>query len=347
MSPAYNSVEASCKGEKSLNVQISSEKRHPSAEPKLATVQGIQNARGTNRKIGLALSGGTLKAAAHVGVLQALENVGIHPDCVAGTSAGSYVSALYAHGCLPSELVRMVDEFPGAHLLDYGFPLWSYAWGLCITKIPFLSRKTMNLPSGLLRGDRLEQYFREHLSNRQPEIPYYIIATDLYTGAPIVYGDMSRFGRTGSPGTNKGRAVEPVEDIAKVIRGSCSLPGILTPVQLGDKLLVDGGLRSYVPVEVLRDIGCTHIIAVNLYRLKGQWQPTTFVEVLSRSFDILLQETIDGDVKGTDVLSITPNVSDVSFLSFDDMKRCVFSGQKAVVQKEAQLKEFLRKAKNE
>lgn len=299
------------------------------------------------KRVGLALSGGTLKAAAHVGVLDALEALGIQIDCVAGTSAGSYVAALYAHGVTPQEMVRLVESFPGARLLDYGFPLVSSLLTFATYRMWPRRDKTYVLPAGLLQGRRLEQYFRKTLRKRTTNIPYYVIATDLYSGLPVVYGDLEARGVRPPLSTHRGsneRQVYPVTDLPRVVRGSCSLPGVFTPVRIGEKLLVDGGLRSYVPVEVLRDAGCTHIIAVNLYRLQEEWQPETFAHVLTRSFDIILDETIDADVQGSDVFSLSPNVSHISWHSFRDLKNCIAAGGQAVADCKNELKRFLNSA---
>lgn len=304
-------------------------------------------------KIGLALSGGTLKAAAHVGVLSALEVLGIRPHCVAGTSAGAFVAALYARGYSTKNMIQMVKDFPGITLLDYAFPVVSSTWSLI--KYRFVGRNTgrLPLPPGLLRGVKLETYIRSQLGALKPEISYYMIATDLYTGNDIVFG-------TEQPAEQAARStyqekhredsisksasslnVQPIDDPARIIRASCSLPGILTPIEFNRYLLVDGGLRDYVPVKVLRAVGCTHILAVNLYRLVDNWRPDTFAHVLSRSFDILLQETIDEDVGGSDVLSITPNLSHMSFTSVRGMNQCVQAGQRAVAEKVNIIRDFL------
>lgn len=281
-----------------------------------------------------------------MGVLEALESLPLHVDCIAGTSAGSYVATLYAHGVKPKEMMEMIKQFPGPRLLDYGFPLWSSLFTL-VTRRLWPARKPFDLPAGLLRGRQLQKYFQKNLRTRESQIPYYIIATDLYTGSPVVYGHPANV--AGKPEAPRDRSqkdapwrhVEPITDLARVIRGSCSLPGIFTPVVIGERLLVDGGLRSYVPVEILRAHGCTHILAVNLYHLEDHWEPETFAHVLSRSFDIILDETIDGDIEGTDVFSIAPDVSHISWLSFNDMLESVDNGRKSVLNKKRDLEVFL------
>ncbi|MBX5437512.1 MAG: patatin-like phospholipase family protein [Alicyclobacillaceae bacterium] len=284
--------------------------------------------------MGLALSGGMLKAAAHVGVLAALHELGVEPQAVAGTSAGSFVAALYAHGCSPQEMQQLVRRFPGARLFDYGFPLARSALRLIHSRLtPWRHRLAPPLPGGLMRGRRLTRYFRDALAGRQAERPYYLVATDLLTGRPVVFSN-DRDAQV------RGLA-HPVPDLALAVAGSCAVPGVLTPVELKPWLLVDGALRHYVPVDVLRQAGCSHIIAVNLYRLDPAWEPHTFVHVLARSFEILLQESIDNEVEGGDLFVLEPEVRHMTWVSFGELARCVSAGSDSVTRRQAELRRFL------
>lgn len=283
--------------------------------------------RATHR-IGIALSGGTLKAAAHIGVLAGLEELGITPYRIAGTSAGAFVASMYAHGHTTADLLDLIRHFPGASLFDYGFPLVSSLFNLWWYKFPSQLRgRALHLPRGLLRGKKLEKYFRSQLEGRSSNLPYFVIATDLLSGEPVVYTNDTQ-------AISQGFAIPMGEDVAKAVLGSCSIPGIFTPVHLGDHLLVDGAFRHYVPVEVLRQAGCNKIIAVNLYSIQENWQPETFVHVLARSFEILIQESIDGDVEVPDIVVLKPDVENPSWISFDKMEACVAYGKKAVLDEE-------------
>lgn len=287
-------------------------------------------------RIGLALSGGTLKAAAHIGVLEALQDLNIQPDFIAGTSAGSFISALYAHGYTITQLKELVNRFPGPRLLDYGFPVLSSVSNLLRYRLQSIFHKhdVAPLVNGLLRGKQLEAYFRSKFRNRSAQMPFAVVATDLYTGKPIVFSnDLALLERE--------QAVK-MTDLTRSLCGSCALPGVLTPVHLGPWLLADGALRHYVPVEVLRQAGCDKIIVVNLTKLEPNWQPTTFIEVVTRSFDILLNETISDDLEGTDVFLLEPDVSHVTWVSFDELHACVQAGQQVVELNKFTLLRFLR-----
>lgn len=118
-------------------------------------------------RIGLALGGGAARGFAHIGVIQALEESGIRPDLVVGTSAGSLVAALYASGQRAAELIHLADAMDESAITDWAFP-----------------------GRGLIRGEALARFVREHTGGKPIEamaMPLGIVATDLDSGAPILF----------------------------------------------------------------------------------------------------------------------------------------------------------------
>jgi NTE family protein len=118
-------------------------------------------------KIGLALGGGAARGFAHIGVIQVLEEHGIKPDFVVGTSAGSLVAALYAAGKNGAELGTLADAMDESTLTDWSYP-----------------------GRGLIRGAALAKFVRDHTGSRtieQMRIPLGIVATDLDNGQPILF----------------------------------------------------------------------------------------------------------------------------------------------------------------
>ena len=131
-------------------------------------------------RIGLALGGGAARGFAHIGVIEVLEENGIHPDIVTGTSAGSLVAALYASGRTGRELETIALNMDESALTDWSFP-----------------------GRGLIRGEALAHYVREATGNKpleQMKIPLGIVATDLDTGKPILFrrGDVGMAVRASS-----------------------------------------------------------------------------------------------------------------------------------------------------
>jgi NTE family protein len=176
------------------------------------------------RKIGLALGGGSARGWAHIGVLRALEELGIRPDLVCGTSIGSLVGAAYAVGELDKleSWVRSMGVSDVLRFLDF------------------------RLSTGLLKGERLSQYLRDNFSDLPIEdmpMPFAAVATALSTGTEIWL--------------REGSTVDAV-------RASIALPGIFTPIMNDGRVLVDGGLVNPVPVSLARAMGADVVIAVDL-----------------------------------------------------------------------------------
>ncbi|MFM8901699.1 MAG: patatin-like phospholipase family protein [Burkholderiales bacterium] len=118
-------------------------------------------------RLGLALGGGAARGFAHIGVIQVLEEAGIAPDVVVGTSAGSLVAALYASGKSGTVLGQLAEEMDEAAITDWGFP-----------------------GRGLIRGEALAKYVRDQVGGRNMEqmrLPLGIVATDLASGQPILF----------------------------------------------------------------------------------------------------------------------------------------------------------------
>ena len=118
-------------------------------------------------RIGLALGGGAARGFAHIGVIQVLEENGLRPDLVVGTSAGSLVAALYASGRSGAELALLAESMDESAVTDWAFP-----------------------GRGLIRGEALSKYVRDHTGGRnieQMHMPLGIVATDLDSGEAILF----------------------------------------------------------------------------------------------------------------------------------------------------------------
>ena len=174
---------------------------------------------------GLALGSGSARGWAHIGVIQALAKAGIQIDYVAGTSIGAVVGAVYASGNIES-LEDVVLQLDWKQIV--------YFFDVVFPK------------SGLIDGNKIADFIRSHVKERNIEdlpLPFCVVSTDLATGAEVVI-------REG--------------DIIEAVRASISVPGIFTPVQKDDMVLVDGGLVNPIPVSVVREMGADFVIAVNL-----------------------------------------------------------------------------------
>jgi len=208
-------------------------------------------------RIGLALGGGGARGIAHIAVLRELEARHIPVDCIAGTSMGALVGAMYASGMSVDDIEKTVLALDWPRLFDDALErpeqsyrrkrddeLVVYAPGVGIGK------KGVKVAGGLLAGERILLLFESLVEpvatiedfDRLP-IPYRAVAADINNGEPVVIGG---------------------GDLALAMRASMSLPGIFPPVQLEDRVLVDGGIARNLPIDVVRDMGADVIIAVDV-----------------------------------------------------------------------------------
>ena len=175
-------------------------------------------------RIGLALGSGSARGWAHIGVIRALADAGVRPDIVCGTSIGALVGAAYVGG----ELDRLEDWVRSLRLQ---------------TVVSFLD---FSLNGGLIKGDKLIDFFRSHFVDRdirELERPFGAVATDLQRGREVWL-------REGA--------------VTDAVRASIAVPGLFTPVQHDGSWLVDGGLVNPVPVSLCRAMGADIVIAVDL-----------------------------------------------------------------------------------
>jgi NTE family protein len=179
----------------------------------------------TKPKIGLALGSGVARGWAHIGVLQALEQNGIVPDIIAGTSIGALVGGVY----LANHLTTLAE------------------WALSLNRMRLVRYLDVQFGGGgLIAGRRLAALLKENLGDSRIESlpkPFVAVTTELATGHEFW--------------AQKGTLVE-------AIQASYALPGVFSPVQFDDRWLVDGALVNPVPVSVCRALGARLVIAVNL-----------------------------------------------------------------------------------
>ena len=187
----------------------------------------MQNAQ-TSRppRVGLALGAGGARGWAHIGVLQRLDAMGIPIACIAGTSAGALVGCVYLAGQL---------DLLDALTLNFD---WRQTARLLFE---------VNLPrSGLITGRHVERALQRMIQIKtfeELDRPFAAVATDLGTHREVVFKQ---------------------GDLVRAIRASLSIPGILTPVRIGTRHLVDGVLVNPLPVSVLREMGAEVVIGVDV-----------------------------------------------------------------------------------
>lgn len=271
--------------------------------PPVVTTPSVPEPARRLPRLGLALGGGAARGFAHVGVIQVLEQNGIRPDLVAGTSAGSLVAALYASGMNGAELERAALSMEEATLTDWTLPING---------------------RGVLKGDALARYVRQAVNGRlieQMALPLGILATDLGSGQ----GTLFRRG-----------------DAALAVRASSAVPGVFTPVAIAGREFVDGGLVAPVPVSQARAMGAEVVLAVDISADPEGNNASGMLQVLLQTTAIMGQSINRHELKGADVV-LRPALSGVGSADFSARQRSIAAGRAAMLAALPRLKAELAK----
>jgi NTE family protein len=285
-------------------------------------------------KIGLVLSGGGARGAAHIGVIKVLEEMRIPIDYIGGTSMGSIVGGLYASGMSIDELEKTVisidwkDAF--SDLIpreDRSFRRKTDDKTYLVKGKPGLSDSLeIKFPPGLIQGQKIDILFKRlalpvstinDFDNFR--IPFRAVATDIVTGEPVIIGS---------------------GDLAQVMRASMSVPSVFSPVIIDDKILVDGGVSKNLPIDVVRNMGADIIIAVDISTpLAGPEKLKSALEITKQLSGILTRRNTEEQIATLtekDVF-IVPDLADITSGSFSRADNAITIGYKAAKDKKPEL----------
>lgn len=272
--------------------------------------------------LGIALSGGGARGAAHVGILCALAEAGIFPRSVAGSSAGSIVAGLYGSGMTCEELKSLVEDLAvnGYKLIDADYR------GLLRAGGQFLCRKPVTF-SGLIKGKRLENYLlwlTKGMRIDQLERRTVIPAVDLISGFTVAY-------------TNDLRHLEPMANVSWqtgvglsfAMRASCAVPAVFQPKSTGEMCLVDGGVTDLLPVNLLLATGEKNVLAVDISRNYQSADCKQITEIASHSLSVMSRRLSEYNSVGEKLLLKPSLPKSAGLLTFDKMKQCMAAGYEA------------------
>jgi len=188
------------------------------------------------KKIGLALGGGAVLGASHIGVIRALEEMDVEISFVTGTSIGAFVGALYSFGNTSKDIEEIVLQLN-----------WMEISGIAIFE------------SGLLSNAKLGKLLEKSLGEKKIEdadIPLAVIATDISNGEKVII--------------NKGL-------VTQAVMASTCIPGVFSPVEFDEKLLVDGGIVENITIDTVKNMGADYVIGVDLYAIKTYNKPDSIL----------------------------------------------------------------------
>ncbi len=237
------------------------------------------------KRIGLALSGGAARGAAHLGVLRVLEREKIPINVVSGVSAGSVTGALYCAGVSLNDMVHALQEFSWHKITSLTMPI-----------------------HGLVSFEKLEKYLIKWIGDvwfSELKIPFAVGTTDLLTGRPVNF-------MTGR--------------VAPLVRASCSIPGLVVPLEYGSYWLADGGVSCNLPSQAARELGADVVIGVDLvkpYVRRSLGAPG----IASTALEILVRHS-GGGVENADVV-IAPALDNKTYSRFSRYQEMIDLGEQA------------------
>lgn len=246
-------------------------------------------------RVGIALGGGGAKGLAHIPMLEVLDELGIKPFRIAGTSIGAVVGCLYASGMSGSAIRKLVDDLTVSEQESWLDSLFNEDIGRWIDFIEFRLGE-----GGLIDSDAFIDYLREKTQVsrfNQLKIPLSVVATDFWERKQVVFDS---------------------GDLMTAVKASMAVPGLFNPVVYKDRVLVDGGLVNPVPFDLLLD-ECDLVIAIDVlgHRTPDPNNGPSYFETMFNSFQIMQAATMHEKLqyKQPDVY-IKPDLRDIRVLDF-------------------------------
>ncbi|MDE1177881.1 MAG: patatin-like phospholipase family protein [Edaphobacter sp.] len=284
------------------------------------------------KKIGLVLEGGGALGLAHIGVIRWMEQHHIPVDYVAGTSMGGLVGGLYASGMSPDEIDQFVERVDWDRVLSGQVPFSALSYRRKEDKLAFPNRmefglkKGLSLPGGLNSGAAVNllfdstmlPYWDLHTFDDLP-IPFRCVATELNTGQAHVFED---------------------GPLPRALRSTMSIPGVFSPVRVGNDLYSDGAAVDNLPVDVAKSMGAQVIISS--YLNTGPPAANSMsspIGIAGRNVSIMVAANEVNSLKNSDVV-VSSDVSKFGALEFSKSNDIIPVGEKAADLQAAALEKY-------
>ncbi len=303
-----------------------------------ALATGCEAAAKERPTIGLALSGGGARGAAHVGVLKVLEKLRIPIDYIAGTSMGAIVGGLYAAGMSSEELEFVLTEMDWKDVFRDEAPRPERSMRRKQDDITFLVKRKLGVKDGKIKlgpavilGQKFDLKLRQftlRVSDIRDfdrlRIPFRAVATDVATGQAVIMGS---------------------GDLARAIRASMAVPVAFAPVEINGRPLVDGGVSNNMPISVVRDMGADIVIAVDIstpLRSADEVKNFSALEMLDQLTTLLTWRGTERELAGLTQrdIRITPQLGDITSMDFDRVAEAIEIGLRDARSRERELRRF-------
>lgn len=284
-------------------------------------------------KLGLCLSGGGIKGAAHIGAIKAFEEEKINFDAIAGTSSGSIVACLLASGYSSNEIYELFKK--------YAKDTKNIDWKNILKIVHGAVFKRKLTVSGLNSGEVIEKTVNKacnlkniyNLSDIRKEL--LIPAIDSESGKVYVFNSCKL-----NHETNEEKFITEVP-IGKAVRASCSYPVVFSPCPYQNKNLLDGGIKENIPWKELKVIGCDKVLSIDFENLNKKKCCDSLIDVASRSLELVNEELRRHEINEIDFL-LTIKLQNVSLLEIEKLQEVYEEGYKQTKENMKKIKEFLK-----
>ncbi len=269
------------------------------------------------KNIGLALGGGGVRGFAHIGVLEVLEENKFEVSSITGTSMGAIIGGRYAllknTNLLKSEVLILAKR---KELKNLETSLGIYHKDKSYFHKPVNFFKSLYFwnseafKKSLLEGKSIIELIKELFGEKifsETQIPFFSVATELNNGDEVIF--------------KKGF-------LADAIIASCSIPGFFPPVEISDKIFVDGGVTSLVPVSAAKKHGAEQVIAVDVEENLEPKHFKTGIDILTRMDEIRAHILTNSNLSMADII-IHPSIKNVKWYEFSKAEECIAEGRKA------------------
>jgi NTE family protein len=273
----------------------------------------------------------------HIGVLEILEENGIRPGIVTGTSAGGFVAALYAAGVSPARMRKMALEMKREDLFESNFRAGTFLLMLFRFFGDLMQFMTV-LPRGILNGARIRDYVDSCTGKKsiaQAPLPLGLVAVDLNSGNRVVFTNCPP--AEAVPGTVFVREAS----LGLAVQASSAIPGVFEPVPFKGMLLVDGGVAEAVPVPLARQLGARAVTAVNLIERNNVTEPQSIIQVILRSADVMTQQVAQYGLAAAELV-IHPPAMQTDLGDFSHTMELIEGGRRAMLEALPSLHDLVR-----
>ena len=263
-----------------------------------------------SKKLGFALGAGGSRGVAHIGFLKAMEEEGIKPDFISGASMGAVVGSCYAKGLTVERMTSIVKNLKASDIFDISLnPLGG---------------------ASLMRSQKMRKKIKQYLGTTkfsELQIPFTCVATDVITGKKVLLGQNGE------------------DEVCESVVASSSIPSIFKPVAKDEYLLVDGGVIQRVPIDEVKSMGATVVVAVDvLGEIKPCDKKYNIFTLLSRMFEITDNEITEYKKKKQKAdLYLLPELGNMNQYKLKDINFAIECGYKLGKENADKIKRLLSK----